>query len=183
MIVSCEGEREREPSGEEVKVQAGEGCWRQRVRASTRTSSPMVAIRVRSLYCVVVAIPSKVSNPEESDEGLALSHHTRNSLAMTETAENGVKTLRLSWNSDPDLDSQIPRVAIGRTGDAFVLVAADSHDQDQRGGAYISSLSVLVNEDPFPGLSMAGKQMIWVSPFDWTASTPACTPCKLTDIR
>ncbi|TKA53206.1 hypothetical protein B0A53_04062 [Rhodotorula sp. CCFEE 5036] len=88
---------------------------------------------------------------------------------MTETAENGVKTLRLSWNSDPDLDSQKPRVAIGRTGDAFVLVAADSHDQDQRGGAYISSLSVIVNEDPFPGLSMAGKQMIWVKNYSENA--------------
>ena len=30
-----------------------------------RTSSPMVAISVRSLYCVVVAMPSEVSNPEE----------------------------------------------------------------------------------------------------------------------
>lgn len=82
---------------------------------------------------------------------------------MTETAKNGVKTLRLAWNSDPDLDSHNPRVAIGRTADAFVLVAADTEDQDQRGGAYISSLSVIVNEDPFPGMSMSGNQMIWVS--------------------
>ncbi|KWU44692.1 hypothetical protein RHOSPDRAFT_33771 [Rhodotorula sp. JG-1b] len=82
---------------------------------------------------------------------------------MAETAKNGVKTLRLSWSNDPDLDSQKRRVAIGRTRDAFVLVAADAQDQRERfSGAYISSLSVIVNEDPFPGLSMSGKQMIWV---------------------
>lgn len=147
-------------------MQAGEGCWRERVRMCMRTSSPMVAISVRSLYCVVVAISREVSNPEER-RALCFSHCTRNSLAMTETAKNGVKTLRLSWSNDPDLDSQKPRVAIGRTGDAFVLVAADAQDQRERfSRAYISSLSVIVNEDPFPGLSMSGRQMIWVSPFD-----------------
>lgn len=98
---------------------------------------------------------------------------------MAETAKNGVKTLRLSWSNDPDLDSQKRRVAIGRTRDAFVLVAADAQDQRERfSGAYISSLSVIVNEDPFPGLSMSGKQMIWVSPFDCSQSS---TPCKLND--
>ncbi|GAA5990711.1 hypothetical protein JCM10908_003199 [Rhodotorula pacifica] len=82
---------------------------------------------------------------------------------MTETAPNGIKTLRLSWKSDPDLDNDKPRIGIGKSGDAFVLAVADKKEQEERFyGGYISSLSVIVHEDPFPGLSMSGKQMIWV---------------------
>lgn len=85
---------------------------------------------------------------------------------MTETAENGVKTVRLTWDTlDADSTVDRPRVALGRTADAVVLVSADQQDREQHfDGAYLSSLSVLVNQDPFPGFTMSGKQMIWVSP-------------------
>lgn len=84
-----------------------------------------------------------------------------------QTAPNGVKTLALALSSESDsslaADANV-RVAVGRTADEFVLVAADEHARQERsGGAYISTLSVLVSQDPFPGMSMAGNQMIWVS--------------------
>lgn len=84
--------------------------------------------------------------------------------ARTETIENGVKTVRLTWTVDTDSGADRPRIALGRTADALVLVAADKQDREERfDEAYLSSLSVLVSQDPYPGFTMSGKQMIWVS--------------------
>ncbi|POY76162.1 hypothetical protein BMF94_0885 [Rhodotorula taiwanensis] len=86
--------------------------------------------------------------------------------ARTETIENGVKTVRLTWTVDTDSGADRPRIALGRTADALVLVAADKQDREERfDEAYLSSLSVLVNQDPYPGFTMSGKQMIWVKDY------------------
>lgn len=101
------------------------------------------------------------------------------SLAMAVTANtgtagiaaNGIRTLKLDWPHRNELDAESPLVALGRTGDEFVLVVADEKKRDERPyDTFITALSVMVNEDPFPGWSMENRQMIWSVPS--LASTP-----------
>lgn len=81
------------------------------------------------------------------------------------TTANGVKTVKLAWSHSNELDAESPLVALGRTGDEFVLVVADQKSRDERAcDPFITALSVMVNEDPFPGWSMDNRQMIWYAP-------------------
>lgn len=153
------GERTEPPSTASVSPRAQFRQRRESIRE--RTSSPIVATSVRSRYCVAVVILAVNCRRQKfySDRfflaSLTLSHK------MASANDNGVRTATIAWKSDNGTSA---RVAVGRTGDHLVLAAADQLSQEERAGnAYISALSVIVPEDPFPGFSTAGNQMIWVS--------------------
>ncbi|BGP19004.1 hypothetical protein JCM10213_009287 [Rhodosporidiobolus nylandii] len=75
---------------------------------------------------------------------------------------NGIKMLRLDWAAQEEPAGQAPPIALARRGDAFCLVWAERAERERRGGAWATDLSVLAEQDPFPGFSMGGQQMVWV---------------------
>ncbi|GAA5852703.1 hypothetical protein JCM9279_004961 [Rhodotorula babjevae] len=78
-------------------------------------------------------------------------------------ASNGIYTFPVRLQGD---DKSL-RAALGRASDELVLVAAEEGVRAERDSpkAPIARLSVLVAEDPFPGLTMDGRQMIWVKDY------------------
>ncbi|GAA5917708.1 hypothetical protein JCM8208_006700 [Rhodotorula glutinis] len=78
-------------------------------------------------------------------------------------ATNGIYTFPVRLQGD---DKSL-RAALGRAGDEIVLVAAEDGARAKRDSpsAPLARLSVLVAEDPFPGLTMDGRQMIWVKDY------------------
>lgn len=79
---------------------------------------------------------------------------------MPDHAENGIRTFPVIIQGG---DTRL--AALGRAGDEFVLVLAQDaarKEESDSGNGILTSLSVLVSEDPFPGLTMDGRQMIWV---------------------
>ncbi|GAA5943948.1 hypothetical protein JCM3775_004719 [Rhodotorula graminis] len=84
-----------------------------------------------------------------------------------QAASNGICTFPVRLQGD----DQSLRAALGRAGDEIVLVAAEQSVRARRESpsAPIARLSVLVAEDPFPGLTMDGRQMIWVKDYSENA--------------
>ena len=71
-----------------------------------------------------------------------------------------IRTLTLS---SPSLSpsSAGPRVALARTGQSFALIRTDLAENECEAPIW-AQLNVLVHEDPFPGFSGEGNQMVWV---------------------
>ncbi|TNY23322.1 hypothetical protein DMC30DRAFT_32076 [Rhodotorula diobovata] len=86
---------------------------------------------------------------------------------MPDHAENGIRTFPVIIQGG---DTRL--AALGRAGDEFVLVLAQDaarKEETDSGNGILTSLSVLVSEDPFPGLTMDGRQMIWVKNYSENA--------------
>lgn len=82
--------------------------------------------------------------------------------AVSRVGKNGIRTVHLRWQGEEELDIEQPLVALGRTGEQLVLIVADEDARDDRpDGAFVSALSVIVPQDPFPR-ALDGRQMIWV---------------------
>ncbi|GAA6053655.1 hypothetical protein JCM3770_001682 [Rhodotorula araucariae] len=80
---------------------------------------------------------------------------------------DGIRTFKVRLQGD-DVEHL---AALGRAGEQFVLVLAEQSARDKRGqdGAVLTAVSVLVEADPFPGLTMDGRPMIWVKNYSENA--------------
>ncbi|BGP37402.1 hypothetical protein JCM10450v2_001312 [Rhodotorula kratochvilovae] len=85
---------------------------------------------------------------------------------MSKLAQNGIRTFTLRLQGEDGADEE-HLAALGRKGEQFVLVLAEQAARDKRGqdGAVLKTVSVLVEADPFPGLTMDGRPMIWAKSY------------------
>lgn len=75
---------------------------------------------------------------------------------MASTASKPIRTLTLA-SSPANPNAPGPTVALARQGSSVALLNTDPEDSP-----IWAMLSVLVSEDPFPGQTMDGHEMIWV---------------------
>ncbi|GAA5949297.1 hypothetical protein JCM21900_005596 [Sporobolomyces salmonicolor] len=72
---------------------------------------------------------------------------------MTTSPANTIRTLSLSTRPD------LAPVALARNDDAFALVMASQKDREEH--TWLSTINVVADDDPYPGMTLDGKQMIW----------------------
>ncbi|GAA5891862.1 hypothetical protein JCM5296_003253 [Sporobolomyces johnsonii] len=76
---------------------------------------------------------------------------------MAAVPANKIRTLSL--RNRPDLAHPVAPVALARNDDAFALIMASEKDREEL--AWLLTINVVAIDDPYPGMTLDGKQMIW----------------------